>query len=300
MLENARLETFQPVTIDELIGDGQQLPSLPEVYMRVIQQLDDETCDVEQIGATIQHDPAITTCILKTANSVGNELPKAVTSVAKAVSLLGRERCKNVLMGTVLKGVFSDQDSPAYSLQVFWQHSIKTALIARELASWIDEIQEPEVMFTAGLLHDIGKLTLFHRFPKEMLAAEETRVKRRLDELTAELLQLGMTHTMVGAALLAHWGLPAVLVDCTRYHHETVHDGPNRQATHLIYLANCLSEYVPPLDEAEAQAILDDIQNWEMAGVSLQQIAHACQNADELVFEVMESLGMVAIDTDSE
>jgi hypothetical protein len=75
-----------------------------------------------------------------------------------------------------------------------------------------------------------------------------------------------------------------------------VHDGPNRHATHLIYLANRLSEYVPPLDEAEAEAILNDIENWGMAQVTVDQIASACQNADDLVFEVMESLGMVAID----
>ena len=286
--------------IDELVGDGQDLPSLPEVYSRVCEQLEDENCDVGLIGETIQHDPAITTRILKMANSAVYDLPKPVTSVAEAVTLLGRERCKHVLMGSVLKGVFSEQDNPAYSLQVFWQHSIKTALIARQLATWIDAIEEPEVMFTAGILHDIGKLMLFHRFPKEMLSAEETRVRRRIDELTAELLQLGMTHTAVGAAMLARWGLPEVLVDCTRYHHETVHDGPHRRATHLIYLANRLSEYVPPLDEAEAEAILDDIPNWEMAQVSLDQIAHACQSADELVFEVMESLGMVAIDPEVE
>lgn len=298
MLENAKLDIYQPLMIEELIGDDQDLPSLPAVYARVCEQLEDEHCDVDMIGATIQNDPAITTRILKMVNGKYCNLPGPVTSVAQAVNLLGRERCRHVLMGTVLKGVFGDRENPAYSMQVFWQHSIKTALIARHLAAEIDAIAEPEAMFTAGILHDIGKLMLFDRFPQEMLAAEETRVRRRVDELTAELLQLGLTHTAVGGALLQHWGLPTVLVECTRYHHEAVHDGPNRHATHLIYLANRLSEYVPPLDEAETDAILDDIPNWEMAQVSREQIAAACQNADDLVFEVMDSLGMVMLDSD--
>jgi hypothetical protein len=92
--------------------------------------------------------------------------------------------------------------------------------------------------------------------------------------------------------------LPDILVECTRYHHETVHDGPHRHATHLIYLANRLSEYVPPLDDSETLAILDDIANWNLSQVSIDHIASACQVADDLVFEVMESLGMIPTDLD--
>ena len=72
----------------------------------------------------------------------------------------------------------------------------------------------------------------------------------------------------------------------------------NRFATHLVYLANQLSQYVPPLDDQETMDILEDIVNWDRGNFSLEQIATACQNADDLVFEVMESLGMVPIDID--
>jgi putative nucleotidyltransferase with HDIG domain len=298
MLSNAERDIFEPVTLDQLVGEGQELPSLPAVFRLVSEQLDDRSCSLAQIGNTIQNDPAITTRILKLVNSSYYGLPGQVTSVTLAVNLLGRARCKHVLIGSVLGSVFEAGENPAFSIQAFWQHSIKTALIARQLADYIDGIEEPEAMFTAGLLHDIGKLMLIERFPQEMLAAEEAMIRRRLDELTAELGQVGMTHTAVGEALMLHWGLPDVLIDCTRNHHEAVHDGPNRHATHLIYLANRLSEYVPPLDEAEAEAILSDIENWNMAQVTVDQIASACQIADDLVFEVMESLGMVAIDGD--
>ena len=99
-------------------------------------------------------------------------MPHEVTSVAQAVSLLGRERLRHILIGSVLRGVFSSgQNNPAFSMQVFWQHSIKTAIIARELARHIREIGEPDSMFTAGLLNDIGKLLLINRFllPKSYL-----------------------------------------------------------------------------------------------------------------------------------
>ena len=233
-------------------------------------------------------------------NSAYYGLPNQVSSIAQAVSLLGRERLKHILIGSVLRGVFSDQDNPAFSMQAFWQHSIKTAIIARQLAQQCSQIDEPEAMFTAGLLHDIGKLLLFKKYPERMLAAEKFMIKKRVDILSAELNQVGLTHTAVGEALMYHWGLPRLLVDCAINHHEIVHDGPNRCATHLIYLANNLCDYVPPLDHDETQTILDDIENWDMGYFSLDQIASACQHADEMVFEVMESLGMVALEISSE
>ncbi len=300
MTRTAELDIQSPVTLEQLIGKGQDLPSLPEIYLRVSEQLENESSTVQQIGATVQNDPAITTRVLKMVNSAYYGMPNEVASVSQAVSLLGRERLKHILIGSVLRGVFSTQENPAFSMQVFWQHSIKTAIIARQLAAQISAIKEPESMFTAGLLHDIGKLLLINKVPQRMLAAEEYMVQKRVDVLTAELSQVGVTHTAVGEALMDHWGLPQLLIDCSRNHHEVVHDGPNREATHLIYLANCLSTYVPPLDEQETQNILDDIENWDQGYATLEQIAYACQYAEDMVFEVMESLGMVALEISSD
>jgi HD-like signal output (HDOD) protein len=172
MMQSAELDILQPVTLEQLIGKGQDLPSLPEIYLRVSEQLEDETSTVQQIGDTVQNDPAITTRVLKMVNSAYYGMPNEVASVSQAVSLLGRERLKHILIGSVLRGVFSELENPAFSMQVFWQHSIKTAIIARQLATQVSAIKEPESMFTAGLLHDIGKLLLFNKVPDRMLAAE--------------------------------------------------------------------------------------------------------------------------------
>ena len=300
MTPSAELDIQPPLTLEQLIGKDQDLPSLPEIYLRVSEQLEDESSTVQQIGDTVQNDPAITTRILKMVNSAYYGMPNEVASVSQAVSLLGRERLKHILIGSVLRGVFSEQENPAFSMQVFWQHSIKTAIIARHLAPQIKSIQEPESMFTAGLLHDIGKLLLIKKIPDRMLAAEEYMIQKRVDVLSAELSQVGVTHTAVGEALMDHWGLPQLLIECARNHHEVVHDGPNREATHLIYLVNCLSTYVPPLDEQETQNILDDIENWDLGYATLEQVAFACQHADDMVFEVMESLGMIALEISSD
>jgi putative nucleotidyltransferase with HDIG domain len=300
MLSNAERDIFKPVMLRDLVGDGFELPSLPEVFMRVSAQLEDENCNVDEVVRIIQNDPSITSRILKLVNSGYSGLERQVSSVAQAVEMLGRERLKHILLDSSVRGAFGDGNNPAFSMLAFWQHSIKTALIARQLATVCEFIDDPEVMFTAGLVHDIGKLLLIERFPSQMLAAEETMIRRRIDQLSAELTQVGLTHTAVGEALMEHWGLPEILIDCARCHHESVHDGPNRHATHLIYLANRLSEYQPPLDDDETLAILSDIENWDMNQISIDQIVYACQKTDELAFEVMESLGMVGPDIEDE
>jgi putative nucleotidyltransferase with HDIG domain len=300
MSANAERDFFEPVMLRDLVGEGFELPSLPAVFMRVSAQLEDENCSVPQVARSIQNDPSITTRLLKLVNSSYYGLERQVFSVAQALDVLGREHCKHILLDSAVCGAFGDGEDPAFSMLAFWKHSIKTALIARQLASVCEFVDDPEIMFTAGLLHDIGKLLLIERFPKQMLAAEETMIRRRIDQLSAELAQTGLTHTAVGEALMEHWGLPEILIDCARCHHESVHDGPNRHATHLIYLANRLSEYQPPLDDDETFAILDDIENWDMNQIGIDQIVYACQRTDELVFEVMESLGMIGPDIEND
>lgn len=300
MLNNIMAKTSRStekiLTLDDVIGKGQELPSLPEIYLRVSEQLENESASMQDIGNTVQNDPAITARVLKMVNSAYYGLPNQVSSIAQAVALLGRERLRHILIGSVLHGVFSGYDNPAYSMQDFWQHSIKTAIIARQLATENSAIEEPDSMFTAGLLHDIGKLVLINKIPEQMIAAEEWMASHRVDVLTAELNTIGLTHTTVSEALMHFWGLPQLLIDCARHHHEAVHDGPNRHATHLIYLANKLSQYVPPIDDQETRDILQAIPNWEMSELSLESIAGACQQADDMVFEVMESLGMIALE----
>ena len=296
MMHNAQWKISPPVMLEQLVGRGQELPSMPEIYLRVSELLEDDSSSLGQIAETVQNDPAITGRVLKMVNSSYYGLPSQISSVAQAVRLLGRERLRHILIGSVLRGVFLEQDNPAFSMLDFWQHSIKTAIIARELAVNVEQIDEPEAMFTAGLMHDIGRLLLINRFPERMLAAEEYMMRKRVDVLSAELIQMGVTHTAVGEALMHYWGLPPLLVECAGNHHESVHDGRHRYASHLVYLAGQLSQYVPPLDEQETRNILDDIDNWDMVGLSLEQIGNACQQADDMVFEVMESLGMVSLE----
>ena len=281
------------ITIESLLEKGQDLCSLPEIYIRVSEMLDNPRATAPQIGEAVQTDPAISSRILKMVNSAYYGLPNQVSSISKAIIILGRERLKQILIGSVLGSIFTSINNDAFSMTTFWQHSIKTAIIARELALQENDVEEQDAMFTAGLLHDIGRLIIADNLPDINRQIDELAKLNRLDRAQAEFHILGFTHADLGAALMRKWAFPELLIGCTGNHHQSEHSGEFAQAERLIYLSNQLSQYIPPIDESETIGMLSNIPHWESAGRLPGQISIACQLADDLVFDVMESLGMV-------
>lgn len=278
--------------LESLLEQSDNLPSLPEIYVRVSELLESDTSTAHQIGAAVQTDIALTTKLLKMINSAYYGVPNEVTSISQAVSLLGRQLLKEVLMGSVLSVVFSGMDIANFSVRDFWRHSIKTAIIARHLAMQNAHIIDHEAFFTAGLLHDTGRLILARVASDELAEIDGLMKVDGMDVVELETEKLGVSHTEVGAALMRKWGMPGMLTQCVEKHHEVEHLGPFAIDTGIVYLANKLSKHEPASDDDEMESILSTITNWDKTGCTLEQITIACQLADEQWLDVMESLGM--------
>jgi putative nucleotidyltransferase with HDIG domain len=268
----------------------------------VTELLENESSSGAKIGEAVQSDPALTARILKLINSAYYGLQNPVTSISQAVTLLGRQQLKQVLVGSVLAGVFKDFDITAFPLRDFWQHCIKTAIIGRQLGMQNARVIDHEVFFTAGLLHDIGRLVIAKVNPGSYgqilgLARAENR-----EVIEVEVEKLGVTHIEVGVALLEKWGIPGLITQCVKKHHDADHIGSFEIETSIVYLANKLSRFDLSGDaEDEERAITDflsKIPNWEKAKCTAEQITIACRLAEEQWLEVMESLGMVDLDID--
>lgn len=292
--------------LEPLLKQAGELPSLPEVYIRVTELLETESSTGIKIGEAVQSDPTLTARILKLINSAYYGLQNPVTSIPQAVTLLGRQQLRQVLVGSVLAGVFKDFDITEFPLRDFWQHSIKTAIIGRQLAMQNACVIDHEAFFTAGLLHDIGWLVIAKVNPGSYIQISELARTENKDVIQVETEKLGVSHIDVGVALLDKWGIPGLITQCVKRHHDTDHNGQIAVETCIVYLANKLSRLDlsntnEEVEEADVVAdILSTIPNWEKSKCTSEQISIACRLADEQWFEVMESLGMVDLDIDED
>jgi len=282
--------------LETLLEQSNELPSLPEIYIKVSELLESDDSSARDIGEAVQTDTSLTARILKMVNSAYFGLPNQVTSVAQAISLLGRQQLKEILMGSILGGVFGDLKIAGFPMQDFWRHSIKTAIISRHLAMQNAKIIDHEAFFTAGLLHDIGRLVIAKVAPESIFEIDELANTGDLDIVQLEAEKLGVTHVEVGGVLMKKWNMPSLLTQCVLKHHEVEHVGPFAIDTSIVYLANQLSQHDLVADEEELETLLSTIQNWQQTGCTQEQIYSACQLADEQAYTVMESLGMVDLE----
>jgi len=280
------------ISIDELLKQGDSLPTLPEIYFKVSSLLEDKDASTDEIGRVIATDPAISYKILTMVNSAYFGLPNEVFSINQAILLLGRFRIKQILIGTLLGDVFKGFNSEFFSLRDFWQHSIRTAIIAEQLAIISDYGEEPETIFTAGLLHDVGRLILAAKMPEVLPVIEQHAIDNRQSIVRAEIEIVGLAHTEIGAALMQKWDFPELIWVSVNNHHRADYSGPFFQVTRLVCLANQLAQYPTPVDEDDMQQILHNIPNWEDADASVEYLLKTCQRAESLVYEVASSLGL--------
>ncbi len=283
---------YEKLSLEKLLEKGDSLPTLPEIYIRVSELLEREESSIEEIGRIISTDPAISYKVLTMVNSAYYGLPNEISSITQAITLLGRFRLKQILIGALMSEVFKGLNSEHFSLHEFWEHSIRTAIIGKQLALGGDFRTEPETIFTAGLLHDVGRLIVAAQMPEVLPEIDRRAKEMRWGIVDAEMDITGMAHTEIGSALMLKWGFPDLIWVSVQYHHRWDYNGPFFQAARIIYLSNQLAHYPPPIDATETLAILDRIPHWQDLEATIDTIQEACTTAENMVFDVMKSLGM--------
>ena len=281
------------MTIETLLLYDSELSSLPEIFIRVSELLDDENSSSVQIGQVVETDPSLTSRILKMVNSAYYGFQNNVASISQAISILGRDRIRQILLGAVLGGVFGNMKNKVFFMEDYWHHSVKTAILSRLLCKQSNISDEAESLFTAGLLHEIGRLILVQKMPELSMEVQQAVETQGEDIYQAEQRIFGYTHCEVGAAFITHWGLPDMLAEITRNHNTPNKAEQYVEEVKIVNLAKNISFLISPISQIEVEYVLEDIENWQDIGLSEQQITEICIEADEQVYQVMESLGMV-------
>jgi len=257
------------VDINELVQDISGLVTLPDVYLRINRLIEDPRSTSSDIANVIGQDAALTIRLLRVANSSIYSFPSTVNTVAKAVTIIGTSRIRNLALSLTVADKFNVLLNDLVSMDNFWKHSLLCALAARNLGKQAGRC-DPDALFTGGLLHDIGELILFNRFPE--LAKQAILMVLDSDEEIsvheAEVKLFGFHHADVGGALARQWNLPPLLEECIGYHHDLSKAKKHPRETALVHIANVLAlmAEIDSLDFADVEPI--DPQAWEMTGLN--------------------------------
>lgn len=212
LMKNEQLKT--------LVSSLGKLPSLPAVYAQLQRKLREPDCALADIGSIIEQDLAMSAKILQLVNSSFFGFFKNIDSPTRAVNLLGLDTVKSLVL-TV--GIFSELkpvDTKIFSGQALWEHSVGVAAFAKAITQTeTDSKIMTENAFTAGFLHDIGKLLLFSSLQDRYIETIELAQRDNLTIYQAEQQILNATHGDVGGYLLGLWGLPGAVTETASFHH---------------------------------------------------------------------------------
>jgi HD-like signal output (HDOD) protein/CheY-like chemotaxis protein len=251
-----------------------RLPTLPTTYFEVLKRIESRDASADSVGEVIARDPAATARVLQMVNSAAFALAQKVSDPSHAVLLLGLETVKSLVLCLQVFNKIERTRQTGFSMEQLWEHSSAVAKKARDivLAQTADGRLASDA-FTAGLLHDMGRIILASNLTKEYTAVVAAARQKSCSLHEEELAQLGVTHAQVGAYLLGLWGMPASLVEAAALHHTPGLASTEFSLLTAVHIADVLAHEndapenglpLPQLDTAylEAVGVAHKVAEW--------------------------------------
>ncbi|MBZ2209503.1 HDOD domain-containing protein [Massilia soli] len=240
------------------------LPALPTIVLELMSSFDDPDVDIGRLADAISHDQALTARTLRVANSSFYGLSAKVKTINQAIMMLGFDTVRTLVAAGAIVNVLPAGTGTQRELSQFWRHSMATAVCARNVARRTR--LNPEQAFLGGLLHDIGRLVLATRFPRQYGAALAWRDEHDAWQVDAEQQVLGMTHQQVGLMLAEAWRFPPQLLRAIGFHHAPAVDDLGDLAS-IVHVANAI---VHALDLGDADALVPALSGEAWASLRLE------------------------------
>lgn len=271
------------IDAEKLAERVQQIPLLSPVLHKLIAMLGNPAANLREISLLVEMDPSLTIQVLRAANAAFFHRGQEIRSVQQAVSHLGEEMvfsvavrvCAGDVMNHPLQGYMADNSC-------LWSHSVYTAMGARQLARLNAKGPEPDLAYTAGLLHDIGKAIL-----SDWLCRAPGEVARRVADpgdhefVGVENALLGINHQTAGYALARHWQLPELLCDAILHHHSPGMAAPRSawlaEIVHLADLLALMAGYTTGADALNYRLELHSLKHFKFSRTELDRLVSQIQ-----------------------
>ncbi len=229
----------------ELIGSIRNLPTLPQVISELTKLLADPETSVKRVTQLLGEDQALTAKLLKLANSAYYGFAGQVASVTQAVIMLGFSGVRDVAISASVIDLFKDEGGEGDELRQlfpvaqFWEHSIGVGVACREIARRL-QLPDPEEVFVAGLLHDIGKLIMLEYTAEDLLRVLRTCCDEDGTFVEAEVRH-ELDHAALGRLLVEQWKLPKRISEPVGFHHRVRPHRATAQVTAVVQFADAFT-----------------------------------------------------------
>ncbi len=252
------------------IGD---LPPIPAVMMKSLEMLGNPDNAVKKIQDQISIDQSLTAYILKIANSPLYGMRTEVSTLSHAITLMGYNTVRSVLLSFLARGYFHARGSRMVQ-STLWKHSLAAAVFGKAIAEATGRIPVEET-FIASLLHDIGKGVIFHNRTAEYEQVCEREFNSETSSVEAEMAVFGFTHVEVGYLVMKKWGFSTKIVETEVFHHQSQESDGSNLLVPAVSLANKLC-HLNGYAFAKGHPDLFEIERF---GLSLQTIEEIQEKA---------------------
>jgi diguanylate cyclase (GGDEF)-like protein len=309
-------------TIEEMLQGNVRLPSPPAIAIRLLEVVKKDQFDLADLAKIIQADPALTARVLKLANSSLYFLPKKVSSIKRALNVLGADTLKNIALSFVIFSGLKGQRGGRFDFDFFWKRSITAAVAAGQIASFVN--YKDGDIFIKALLQDIGIIILYLCRADDYLKVFDEKNISDLPVQVVEKQVFGFDHQELGSDVLKNWGLPENIYLPVRYHH-TIEKVPDRWRTQvaILFLSDRISSIyhgtlsgekfretktllsqrlgikeadVEPLIDAVAHKSVEILSDFEIDPRSVRPFSQILQEANEQLSSLNTSYEMLVIE----
>ncbi|HEU4852213.1 MAG TPA: HDOD domain-containing protein [Telluria sp.] len=277
------------IPLERLTASLEDLPSLPAVVMELLNSIDQEDVDIAVLAKKVSHDQALTAKTLRLANSSAFGLQTKVTTIQQAITFLGFQATRNLITAAAITGCFAENTCRGFDHKAFWRHSIATAACARILAR--HKRLNQDFAFTAGLLHDIGRLVLVSGFPGHYEQVLAHRAQEDCSVLEAERAVLGTDHMAAGAALAGHWNFPETIRLPIALHHEPETKGAGFLSA-IVHVADAMVHALDIAGEKDEKAPAVSPVAWAALALNEETCLHVFRETELQFAEISELLLM--------
>jgi putative nucleotidyltransferase with HDIG domain len=229
--------------LDSFIDKVKHLPPAPRLLPKLLSLLNDVNADNEDIVQIIRFDPALTAKVLQLCNSAYFAAAKPVADLGEAINRIGFNSIYQMVAGIVGSRLLSPPQT-GYGLAQgeLWKHSVVAAIASQVIAQDLNEY--PDIIFTAGLLHDIGKIVLTTSMTDSYSALLSETENKQNALVEAEKNILGVDHAEIGGRLLTKWNFPQELTSAVTFHHHPDNAGENKRLAACVFLGNMVAHFM--------------------------------------------------------